>query len=242
MRLSTPPREGRLDLALMVAADRPVSIHARGMGDDKRCGRLLDGHVFRSTPSERGDKQVSVALSDDAVSIHAPVRGATAAKVMTKKMQAFRSSPRERATERTERLAFLQEVSTHVPATGATREVVNAGDFEPFRSTPPARGATEFDHTHVNEEVFRSTPRERGATDRPAMARHAGEVSIHALARRATPHRRPHRLQDGSFDPRPRERATVTHAQRAFDQQFRSTPREKDDARPGWGVWGNESI
>ena len=109
-----------------------------------------------------------------------------------------------RATRRHHSVRLGGEVSTHALARRATASAQEASKLAMFRPTPSRGGRPRRRVDRRRSMGFRPTPSRGG---RPATAnplRSIGQVSTHALARRATVRRRHRPAAWRSFDPRPR--------------------------------------
>ena len=140
-----PPRRGRHEIALEVAAVTFVSIHApRAGGDLQPFGDRIGEGAFQSTPPAQGaTRSPSSGSPRDEVSIHAPRAGGD------KALLARQSIP---------------VVSIHAPRAGGDVQCESFGAFpKSFNPRPPAQGATLFlFRTGLQTRSFNPRPPRRG--------------------------------------------------------------------------------
>ena len=190
-----------------------VSIHAlakraTGMGSVRSTPA-----PFQSTPSRRGRRKHGVVANLGAVSIHALAKRATRTQIPATPSCGFNPRPREE---------------------GDPLTLEPASPYSMFQSTPSRGGRPVDYYPHVWPEGFNPRPREEGDFPRVRVVGRL-EVSIHALAKRATFH------VSGSsavlkFQSTPSRRGRhLRSVNRDLDEAFQSTPsrRGRLPASPG---------
>ena len=257
---STPPREGRREIAVTLDWVAKVSIHAPTRGATiAGPGRGGAGDVSIHAPTRGATGSVGVAVLLEHVSIHAPTRGATRCgwhSALLRKsfdprphargdlsaraalMMWCRFDPRPHARGDNQRGFRIQaaEVSIHAPTRGATRVLVY-DDANPTVSIhAPTRGATAQGGAGLPRGVFRSTPPREGRLAHLLLVNRTAIVSIHAPTRGATWLPQEPRHSDKVSIHAPTRGATLVKESRiSFMPSFRSTPpREGRQAKRRW--------
>ncbi len=228
------PAKGRPRPNGALVVRRGVSIHAPAKGRPwRRSDRPAPSPVSIHAPAKGRRARIQTILSEGGVSIHAPAKGRRSPSRRTPIRRCFDPRPREGATLQGGGILRRHSVSIHAPAKG------RLGRGSAFRNSigvsihAPAKGRLEEKFAVVRGgKCFDPRPREGATTvtrnggtslkvsiHAPAKGRHLRcrrlqrrpAVSIHAPAKgRRSIGKPPWRCL--SFDPRPREGATLDRA------------------------------
>ena len=144
-----------------------ISIHALvKRATDRCCNRYGDWHDFNPRPREEGDEKKPLKDVTQAISIHALVKRATQSNRILKTLQPlFQSTPSWRGRQ-------------------YTQSGWCAADY--FNPRPREEGDSTWNKNGVYHGKFQSTPSWRGRLFKDPLPYLNGDISIHALVKRAT--------------------------------------------------------
>ena len=221
---STPSQRGRPFQGWKPCRGEPISIHAlakratcsagaapvrwshfnprpRKEGDCPIISFSTVPNLFQSTPSQRGRPVRQVKnIVYRRISIHALAKRATTPRRnMLTERKNFNPRPRKEG----DFIFLLYVISSYS-----------------FQSTPSQRGRrSEYPYLWV-QRAFQSTPSQRGRRVEAQRRLHAGVISIHALAKRATNDSEQRTGAGEYFNPRPRKEGDLARSSSPIPPQL----------------------